>query len=205
MRIDYRAELEKMRAKVNKRRIKPLRLKKPSWVERDPMNKIYTDMDILLQKGDVYWGVVVQANEVLFSKRPYVDCPGNVIFTKNEYFNDNPEMMRQIAHEIFSYKNTDLASEYYKKVVEIVTDEHERIFNYPIHLKKIELLKNVSHMFREEETILFTTMMFFRDYMPKGKLCSGIIPIVAAPELTDISIMLPKKYWTKDTIKMFVN
>ena len=203
MRINYREELELMRKKFKKRKVRPLKLKKPEWVYNDPMNRIYEEMDILLEYGEVYWGVLVQANEIMFRKEPYIDCPGNVVFTTNEFLNNDPEIMQMVTNEIFSYKNTDDAPEYYQRVVEVITDEMERIFNYPLPLNQINLLKGFPVEFKDEEELLFTTHMFFRDYMPTGVLCSGIFPIVASPKLTRTSIMLPKKYWSKNAIKLF--
>lgn len=204
MQINYEAELIKMRKKVKRHKIKQLKVKKPAWMERDAMNRIYTDMNILLKHGEVYWGVLVQANEILFNKEPYLDCPGNVIFSTNPFLNSNPEIMSILSQQIFSYKNTDNASPYLKRVVEIITDERERIFNYPIKLNELDSLKELPIVYAEDDTILFTTMMFFRDYIPGGILNSIIFPVLAAPSLTDISIMLPKKYWTKETLKMFL-
>lgn len=204
MLIDYEKELRIMRKKIKKHKIKPLKLTKPSWMETDKLNKIYTDMDILLQYGEVYWGVLVQANMILFQKEPYVDCPGDILFTINEDLNKDPQVMSAIAHRIFSYKNTTVDAPYLKRVVEIITDEKERIFNYPINLNEIYLLNDYSTNYQKQDKLFFTTIMFFRDYMPSGVLQSGIFPILAAPQHTDISIMLPKKYWTWKTKKMFL-
>ena len=131
-----------MRSFIRGRSIKPFKVTKPEWVEQDPMNKIYTDMDILLKRGQVYWGVLVQANAILFQDDPYVDCPGNVVFSTNKSLGNRPELMEEIARDIFAYKNTNYAPEYLKQVVDIVTDEYERVFNYPISLSKIQYVND---------------------------------------------------------------
>ncbi len=202
--MNYSMELERMRSFIRGRSIKPLKVTKPEWVEQDPMNKIYTDMDILLKRGQVYWGVLVQANAILFQDAPYEDCPGNVVFSTNKSLGNRPELMEEIARDIFAYKNTNYAPEYLKQVVDIVTDEYERVFNYPISLSKIQYVNDSPVVFDEDDVLYFTTIMFFRDYLPTGKLLSGIFPILAAPELTDISIVLPERYWTAETLSMYM-
>ncbi len=202
--MNYGMELERMRSIIRGRSIKPLKVKKPEWVERDPLNKIYTDMDILLKRGQVYWGVLVQANEILFRDAPYVDCPGNVVFSTNKSLGNRPELMLEIATDIFAYKNTNYVPEHLKQVVDIVTDEYERVFNYPIPLNDIKRVNDSPVVFDEDDNLFFTTIMFFRDYLPTGKLLSDIFPILAAPEVTDISIVLPERYWTGETLSMYI-
>jgi len=203
--IDYKEELQIMRENFKQKKEKTLKLKRPDWLDNDDkLNRIYAKMDLLLQEGEVYWGSLVQANEILFRKRPHIDCPCNVVFTSNEYLNHHPQMMSTITRQIFSYKNTNNAPKYLKRIVAYVTNEVERVFNYPISVSEVEELGK--HMTAsQEDTLYFTTMIVFRKYIPGGVLTSSVFPIVAAPGVTDISIILPKKYWTKKVTRMFLN
>ena len=93
-------------------------------------------------------------------------------------------------------KTTDLPN--------LIKYKYERVFNYPISLSKIQYVNDSPVVFDEDDVLYFTTIMFFRDYLPTGKLLSGIFPILAAPELTDISIVLPERYWTAETLSMYM-
>lgn len=204
MYINYRTELEIMRRNFRERGKRPIKPIRPLWVRSDILNSVYTEMKILWEHGEVYWGTLVQANNIMFGYFPYSDCPGNVLFTTNEYINNNPEVIRQIGSEIFSYKNTYMAPRYLKRVVDVVTGERERLFNYPIPLNETGRFNDCPQILWNENRLFFTTMMFFRKYMPKRKLCSGIFPIVAAPHMTHISIMLPEKYWSDGALELFI-
>lgn len=203
MYIDYKKELEIMRAKYKKHKVKPLKLTKPYWVPNDPINKIYTDMPILLESGEVYYAALIQANEILFQKKPFIDCPGNVLFSTSDIINENPFLLQKLATFIYSFKNTDEAPASIKRLVESITDEMERLFNVPISLTKVDIFNSFPVALYGNDTAFYTTVMFFRDYLPTGVLRSGILPIVAAPDKTDISIILPKKYWSKTILKLY--
>lgn len=139
MDIDYKTELEIMREKYKKHKVKPLKLPKPGWVINDPINRIYTD-----------------------------NAPDSI-----------------------------------KRLVESITDEYERLFNVPIFMNKLDIFDTCPVNLYENDTAFYTIVMIFRDYLPGCILHSGILPIVAAPDKTDISIILPKKYWSRALLKLY--
>lgn len=203
MDIDYKTELKIMREKYKKHKVKPLKLTKPGWVINDPINRIYTDMPILLEQGEVYYAALVQANMVLFQKRPHIDCPGAVLYSTDDTLNENPYLLQRLAHYLYSFKNTDNAPDSIKRLVESITDEYERLFNVPIFMNKLDIFDTCPVDLYENDTAFYTIVMFFRDYLPGGILHSGILPIVAAPDKTDIAIILPKKYWSRALLKLY--
>jgi len=165
------------------------KFKKPFWLGDDPLKQIYENLNILYQSGKVVYAFLVQANEILFKRFPPFNCPANIIFSLDEFYKSNPMELQNISQELYSYKNEGDTPPEIKQITDSITDEMNRLFNIPIPLD-----------ITENKQVYFTTIMVHRNHLPKGKLISSLFPVVCDLNSTNTSIILPKKYWTKDFI-----
>lgn len=186
--MDFFTELQKMRASYAKNRLTNIHLSRPGWLynSEDPMSKIYKEKKTLLQKGDVCYAYVVQANTILFELFPPLDCPASIVYSTDPAVANHPEILEEIATNIFSYKNCDLETvpEKWREMARITTDEYDRTnvtFTVEYQGKEIE--------FR------FMPIMVYRKLVPKWKLCGNLLPLLTAEGCESVMI-LPKKYWS---------
>lgn len=193
--LSLKVVLEQMREKYRLHPYKEGGLSKPSWMTGDVLSILYDEYATLFEKGEIYYGYIVQANEILFNDKPRVDCPANVIYSTDSYVNENPDILRKFAKKLFSYKEMplDVVPELLREVVAIIKDERSRQ-SVDIHLQMDD---------GHEITITFMTMMVFRKYLPSHKLNGSLIPIMAYPQKCRSVMIVPKKYWSESFIKQY--
>lgn len=192
----YIDELYKMRNNYKNNPLKDIKLNKPEWLDsQDPMYEIYLKKSMLLQQGEIVYANTVQANTILFKRFPAYDCPANIVYSMDPYFSEHPELLQQLASEIFQYKGQDLDTvpDEWREVARVITDEYDRSdFCFSIKLDGQRL------------NCRMIPTMIYRKLLPKGKLCGRILPVLALPECKQV-LILPKQYWTKKFVRAWVN
>lgn len=195
--LDLRKELETMRSKYIKKPLRDLKIKRPYWMGRhDGLYAVFSEKETLLSSGQIYFAQVVQANEFLFDRTKKEDCPALFLYTTDPSANADPTMLKMLAHKLFGYKNMDPEEvpEEWREAARIITDEMDRStmkFTVPGPDGPIE--------------VLGVAVMVFREYLPEKTIIGRTIPILAIPDSCESVLILPKKYWSKDFIKAWVN
>ena len=158
------------------------------------MSEIYENKSLLLQKGEVIYAHIVQANTILFKRFPPFDCPAQIVYSLDPYFMEQPDVLQDIAWKIYSYKeqDIDLVPDEWKETARVITDEYDRTdFTFLLNLNE----KSVKcHMI---------PTMIYRKLLPKRKLCGSLLPVLALPESKQV-LILPKEYWTNTFTKAWV-
>ena len=171
-------------------------LPRPYWIFNHPLFQTYKDKWALRKHGKVYYAALVQANEKMFQPIRADNIPGNpgaLLYSTGTY-ERAPEALREIAGQLYDYKNTDKAPEAWKQIVEQISDEHSYNWHQSLDLGN-----------REAHRIYYTPIMFFRQHLPKDQLLGSIFPIVIAPDHCRSVMVLPKRYWTKEMKNHFIN
>ncbi len=192
----YKNELYQMQKNYKNNRLRDIKLPHPEWLKSDdPMSSIYEEKSILLQKGTIIYASLVQANTLLFKRFPPYNCPAQIIYSTNSFFDPDTVKLYTIASYLYSYKNQPESDipDGLKEIAKVITDERDRTdftFSWNINGKLTE--------FRMLPT------MIYRKLLPKGKLCGNLFPILTAPECNQI-LILPKQYWTKNFTQAWVD
>ena len=192
----YIEELSQMRKNYKNKPLSDIKLCHPKWLDsQDPMFKIYDEKSTLLQKGEIIYASILQANNFLFKNFPPFNCPAQILYSKDLYFVENPERLHIIASKIYSYKGQepDSVPNEWKEVVSVITDELDRsdfTFSAEIENRSVEYS--------------MIPIMAFRKLLPKRRLCGNIIPILTADECEQV-LILPKQYWSKRFKELWVN
>lgn len=192
--MDFQAEIEAMRTAYRNHPPKKLKLVRPSYItDKDELSAVFRELDVLLYHGMVCYGSLIQANNLLFKPFPRWDCPATVLYGINPETDENPLELRAMAHEIYQYKNKpeDEIPEDIRQLAAVITDEHDRS----------SFRGTVTQADGRTREIFFQSLMVFRKYLPKHKLCGSILPILAAPDFCSSILILPKAYWTKEFTK----
>jgi len=193
--FDFHKELLQMRENYKINPLDDLKLSRPQWLDaKDPMSEIYENKSLLLQKGEIIYAHIVQANTLLFKMFPPFDCPAQIVYSLEPYFVERPDVLQDIAWGIYSYKGKDpdsVPSEW-REVARVITDEYDRTdFTFLLNLngKSVEY-----HMI---------PTMIYRKLLPKRRLCGSLLPVFAMPGSKQV-LVLPKQYWTKTFTKAWI-
>lgn len=184
----------------NKKIMKQNRLKKPQWLKKyknDELNRIYEKQDDFWSYGKIAFGCVVQANTRLFSMGNSDNCPANFIYTYDEYYYENADKFHELAHNIYSLKEsgsyeTDELSEEEKYISHLLLSEYKRDF-------RIAVPQNMT----EGHEVFLTTVMVDRDHIPLHKLCNFFYPMLTLENDSPDAIILPAWYWRGNFIYDF--
>lgn len=187
--MDLEEELRKMQSFYDKNRLQDIRLKRPAWLTfSDPMSSVFKDKVALLKYGSVYFAHIVQANTILFKQLPHVDCPAHIVYSTDACIAENPDILQEIAHQLYRYKHTSLEAvpKQWREIVRVIADEYDRsAFTFSVEYRGHSV------------EIHFIPTMIFRKLLPKRKLCGSLLPILIAPNCKSV-MLLPKRFWTKE-------
>ncbi len=169
------------------------RLKRPAWARGGdtPFECIYQDYKQLLKTGTVVWGVVVQANNLLMKPGPD-DCPAAALFSLDPFFDDKLQTLAELAGVLFSMKGQNIRDPEVVKFATAITNEEDVLFN-----------RELPHSLTFGRTVYYTTIMVHRKHLPLGFLNTGFFPLLADPEATEASIILPARYWDPGLVELW--
>ncbi len=159
---------------------------RPLWLREcgeDKLNQWYDRMPLLLEKGRIVLGHIVQANELLF-RRGKQDCPFQAIYTMDAYYYDDLEAWQALALRIYDWKQKEKVPAYAERISSALKNEIERVFAWKIPEEETE-----------KRPVYFTTLMGIREHLPGKKLKDGIVPLLVFQEGEQADAMyLPKWY-----------
>ena len=190
--------LETMRLNYRENPVTDKKLPKPLWLRlhrNDALNVIYQDKDIVFEQGQIYYGCLVQANQLLFDRNNRADMPANFLYSTHPFAEKYPEFLMEMAEEMFSYKDipAEQVPEPLREVVRIITDELDRasvdfIISLPNPENPDKTIDNID--------VHFCSLIVFVKDLPEYCLTGRFCPVIAAPDKSPAVFILPKEYWT---------
>ena len=192
--------LEVMRANYRDNPLRSKSLPKPLWIRlhrNDGLNVVYRDKDTLLSRGEIYYGYVVQANEMLFREGSNLDLPANIIYSTHPIAAEDPGFLSDIGSELFRYKGMpeEEVPEDFREIARILEAETDRSgVDFYVELGDPDDPDGRT----EKVDIHFCSVIVFYKDLPHKVLSSQYVPVIAAPGITPAVMILPKEYWTAD-------
>lgn len=160
--------------------LKPL---PPAWCRpgKDQMHIIYRDAELLLTRGQVVWGSLIQANSLLFAQGAD-DCPGAAVYCPEAHRHDDLTRLAAISEKASKIKGSGASAEE-MKFGAILAGESDRFFAY-------QLPKSLTN----GDPALATCFMGIRKHLPAGILTNSYFPLLTHPE-SKATLILPARYW----------
>lgn len=180
---DYAAELDIVNSNY-----KSDGSKNKNTFDKPMINNVKSFCDFsVLQSGDIYYGCMVQANNMLFEPPKHINemtLPAVYIYSRDEYYKSNPKALTDIAEEL--YKNK---------------------YNNSL---RFETLYQFNEKLDEELTggreVFMTDILVHRDHLPLGVLGGlRIMPIIANPQASRSAFVVDCKYWTNKLIYAYIH
>lgn len=186
-----RANFARSRTLFNRYSFESIKAACPPWLKpSDPLHAILDQQLLLCQEGQIVWGGLVQANSLLF--RPgESDCPANLVYSPEPYFDARPQELRQIGRKLFQLKNTQPRDAEERRIAAIITDELDR------SMMGWKLPASITG-----HNVLTSTFLVFRKHIPNGVLAGGCFPILMHPQTSAVMIV-PFEFWPIDLIRLW--
>jgi hypothetical protein len=162
----------------------PKRLRPPPWCDAsDKLHGAYRNAKRLFLEGQVVWGTLVQANSLLFE--PGRDpCPAMVLFGFEPTLDDEVFTLRELAAELFSYKDGRPHDPAARGLQHVLLDELVR-----------GLVRPLAPSLSRGLPLFTTSTMIHREFLPQGFLGGRTFPLLVHRDLPH-SFVLPHAYWS---------
>ena len=162
----------------------------PGWLNpQDPLFEFFEKQVLLLTEGRIAWAALVQANKLLFSPGAE-DCPAQLVWSDEPYFDSRPQELRGIGRRIFQLKNTAPSNPEERKIAAQITDEVIRSLGW-------KLPQSLT-----DQNVYSTTLMVFRKHIPNGTLTAGCFPILTHSS-TPFVMIVPFEFWPIELIMLW--
>lgn len=159
----------------------------------DPMLRILTDQQTLLDRGEVVWGRLVQANQILFDPSNHFTAPANVIYSLDPYFDGRGDILGGIAHGLFARKGSVPGDRELREFVRVITDERERIMR-----------RELPRGYCGGRSVYFTTCFIQPSHLPGNRIARPEFPLLVNFQETEGVMVLPSRFWPPELVSRWL-
>ncbi len=152
-----------------------------AWLRSDSLGEILTRRDLLLERGQVVWAALVQANSELFQEGPD-NLPAALAYSVDPHFDGRPQALRYLARTLFAQRGTQ-APPHVQRITGFLEDELERAYNIVVPVEMTE-----------HETLI-SAFMVYRQDVPEGVLAGAWFPALTHPD-TPALMIAPRRFWS---------
>jgi hypothetical protein len=159
----------------------------------DPLLHILADRQTLLEGGEVVWGQLVQANQILFDPSNNYTAPANVIYSLNSDFDGRTDFLAGIAHGLFARKGTVPRERELREFVRVITDERARIMRRELPLS-----------YCGGRSVYFTTCFIRPGHLPGNRIARPEFPLLVNYRETESVMVLPSRFWPAELVEQWL-
>jgi Zn-dependent protease with chaperone function len=169
-----------------------LGLIKQDWVDEnypDTLATVYDQHELLLQKGRLVWGYVLQCNGELFNPQNRDPLPGYLIYCEHEA-EQSAGLLVRLGTYLFSMREREPNDVDLKHVNKVMTGRADNTL-------KLQIPTIVT----EGRTVYYTGQVIHPDTLVEGYLRDQLVPLIIAPEYTEATLIAPKQVWSEGFIE----
>jgi hypothetical protein len=173
---------------------KYLQVAPPAWCRegKDELYAFYRDHQFLMRHGTVAWGVLLQANTILFAPGPH-DAPGAVAHCAEPHWHDDLRRLSDIGKQLSNLKDGSGQTPKEKEIGALLADEAKRFMAHPVP-------KTIAG----EAPLLIGVTMFIRKHLPGRVLSTGYFPVLIHDDVKSVSV-LPARYWDAAMVDIWMS
>ena len=165
---------------------KILLAKAPDWHKNDPLGRVVKDRPLLLERGRVAAGVLIQANAYLWGAGKD-DSAALALWSDDARLETDLVRLRELALELADLKGkkTEEVAPEMAPFARDITNESAR----PLNLKLPDSWGLAGAHF------YLSALLVWRAHLPARYLTSRVVPMLVLPEQTDAAMILPAPFW----------
>lgn len=150
----------------------------------DPLLRIIADQEALRNRGQVVWGQLVQANQILFDPSNPHTLPANVIYSLDPYFDGRANLLERMGRGLFAQKGSVPTNRELREFVRVITDELERIMR-----------RELPRSYCGGKSVFFATCFIQPSHLPGNCLVRPTFPLLVNFDETEAVMLLPSRFW----------
>ena len=165
---------------------KILLAKAPAWHKNDPLARVVKDRPLLLERGRVAAGVLIQANAYLWGAGPD-DSAALALWSDDARLETELVRLRELALELGDLKGkpTEEVAPALAPFARDITNESARPLNQ----------KLPDDWGLAGANFYLSALLVWRAHLPTRYLTSRVVPMLVLPEETDATMILPAMFW----------
>ena len=165
---------------------KILLAKAPAWHKSDPLGRVVKDRPLLLERGVVAPGVLIQANAYLWGSGKE-DSAALALWSDDARMETDPIRLRELALELGDLKGkpAEEIAPTLEPIARVITNESAR----PLNMKLPDDWGLAGAKF------YLSALLVWRAHLPTRYLTSRIVPLLVLPDQTEATMMLPGMFW----------
>lgn len=150
----------------------------------DVLLTITKEQHFLHDHGQIFWGHLVQANNLLFRSDNEHTLPAAIIYSTDPHYDGDVVALRELAKELVIGKGAEPSNEVMRDFVNQLSREYEKI-----------LKRQLPMAFCEGRTIHYAWIFVQPNHLPSGNLASQWFPVIVSEKETEAVMILPSYFW----------
>lgn len=168
---------------------------KPQWFDgADNLRGLAIGEALLYEVGQVRWGRVLMANNVLWKAGPDT-APGEVLWSPDPYVVANPEWLGGPAAAYWWLKDPPKVDE--DRVMRTDVPGWLALYPFAHDEHRIAKRRRFPPLLARRRVVYHDVVLFYRQDLPGGRLVDNVVPILTADEPTPTRL-LPPRFWADD-------
>jgi hypothetical protein len=173
----------------------PCRLTLTPGIERvckahgDALLTILAEQQMLRNRGQVYWGHLIQANPELFNPENPDTLPAYLVYSTDSFFDGRVSILARIGKGLFALKGSSPVDPELRDFVRVITDERERM-----------LRRELPREYCGGRSIYLATCFIQPGHLPGGYLARPAFPLIVNFEETEAVMILPAWFWPPELV-----
>jgi hypothetical protein len=153
------------------------------YLPHEPLLEQYRQHAFLFQQGEVNWGTLVQANNLIFEPGEHNAHAALALFSPEAHFDETPDQLRQIAEALYDLREKRQRLPELKALARQLDDESRRYGRRPLPTS-----------LTGGRTVFLVDVMIHREHLPGGYLDGVIFPLIHHPQTWTVWIV-PSRFW----------
>jgi hypothetical protein len=155
----------------------------------DPLLRILAEQSRLRDRGQIVWGQIVQANQLLFDPDNVKTLAADVIYSLDPYFDGRVDLLAGIAHGLFARKGSVPGDPELREFVRVITDERSRIMR-----------RELPRGYCGGRSVYFASCFIQPSHLPGNCLARSSFPLLVNFQETVAVMMLPSLFWPVELV-----
>ncbi len=159
----------------------------PPWIAKDPLKKLFDNVENLLQHGRIVWATLIQANRVLFELDPKTGLTGAAAeLLYDPTGNTSVEDMLPVSKSILQLHSENVSDPDLNYIKDHLNAEVTRLFGHSVPASL------------SSKGLKMSSTWIERSYFPHGVIVLPYFPVLISDDFPGLVLPVPSSFWHQD-------